>query len=73
VSTVATTAPERVTVALIPKVAVDLRRLQATTGLSGTDIANRAISLYAFLDAQMAAGRRLLLESDGERFAVEMR
>jgi hypothetical protein len=46
---------ERITVALIPKAAEDLSRLQAATGLSKTDIVNRAISLYEFLQAQMDA------------------
>jgi hypothetical protein len=46
-------AAERITVALIPKAADDLSRLQAATGLSKTDIVNRAISLYEFLQAQI--------------------
>lgn len=48
-------ATERITVALIPKAAEDLSRLQANTGLSKTDIVNRAISLYEFLQAQIDA------------------
>ena len=48
-------ATERITVALIPKAAEDLSRLQAATGLSKTDIVNRAISLYEFLQAQIDA------------------
>jgi hypothetical protein len=46
---------DRITVALIPKAAEDLQRLQSTTGLSKTDIVNRAISLYEFLQAQIEA------------------
>jgi hypothetical protein len=46
-------AAERITVALIPKAAEDLLRLQVATGLSKTDIVNRAISLYEFLQAQI--------------------
>lgn len=48
-------AADRITVALVPKAAEDLSRLQATTGLSKTDIVNRAISLYEFLQAQIDA------------------
>jgi hypothetical protein len=48
-------ATERITVALIPKAAEDLSRLQSSTGLSKTDIVNRAISLYEFLQAQIDA------------------
>jgi hypothetical protein len=52
---------ERITVALIPKAANDLRTLQDRTGLSKTDITNRAITLYEFIDAQLRAGTDLLL------------
>jgi hypothetical protein len=55
------TPAERITVALIPKAAEDLQRLQDRTGLSKTDLANRAISLYEFIDAQLSAGRDLLI------------
>ena len=52
---------ERITVALIPKAGEDLQRLQERTSLSKTDITNRAISLYEFIDAQMRAGRDVLI------------
>lgn len=44
---------DRITVALIPKAAEDLHRLQDATGLSKTDIVNRAISLYEFVQSQV--------------------
>jgi hypothetical protein len=46
---------ERITVALISKAAEDLQRLQSATGLSKTDIVNRAISLYGFFQSQIDA------------------
>lgn len=52
---------ERVTVALIPQAGEDLQRLQDRTGLSKTDIVNRAITLYEFFDAQLKAGRDLII------------
>ena len=52
---------DRITVALIPKAAEDLQRLQDRTKLSKTDIANRAISLYEFINSQEQEGRQLLL------------
>ena len=52
---------ERITVALIPKVTVDLARLQERTGLGKTDVVNRAISLYEFIEAQMEVGRDILV------------
>jgi hypothetical protein len=58
---------ERITVGLIPRVVAELERLQEDTGLSKTDLVNRAISLSAYVDAQTAAGRDLLLrDSNGE-------
>ncbi len=52
---------DRVTVALIPKAVEDLQRLQDRTGLSKTDIVNRAISVYEFVDAQVLAGNDLII------------
>jgi hypothetical protein len=56
--------PERITVALIPKAATDLQHLQDRTNLSKTDIVNRAITLYEFVDEQMRAGRDLLIRDN---------
>jgi hypothetical protein len=54
-------AVERITVALIPQSAEDLQRLQDRTSLSKTDIANRAITLYEFIDAQLKAGHDVII------------
>jgi hypothetical protein len=59
------TVADRITVALIPKAAADLQRLQDSTSLSKTDLVNRAISLYEFIDQQMGAGRDLLIRDSG--------
>jgi hypothetical protein len=56
-----TQAHERITVALIPKAGSDLRQLQSRTSLSKTDLANRAITLYEFVDGQLRAGRELII------------
>jgi hypothetical protein len=56
---------ERITVALIPKAVADLQNLQDSTSLSKTDLVNRAISLYEFIDQQMRAGRDLLIRDSG--------
>jgi hypothetical protein len=52
---------ERITVSLIPSAVVGLRRLRARTSLSKTDIANRAIQSYEFLDAQLRSGHDLIV------------
>jgi len=63
---------ERITVALVPKVAEELQRLQSRTNLSKTDLANRAITLYDFIDTQISAGREVLIrdKTTGETQAV---
>jgi len=65
---------ERITVTLIPKAEDDLRRLQERTNLSKTDLANRAITLYEFLDAQLRAGRDLIARDSrtGEAHLVRL-
>ena len=52
---------DRITVALVRKAGEDLQHLQDRTGLSKTDIVNRAISLYEFVDGQVQAGNELLV------------
>ena len=54
-----TEVTDRITVALVEKAAGDLQTLQDRTGLSKTDIVNRAISLYEFVDGQLQAGKAL--------------
>ena len=53
--------PERITITLTPHVAEQLQTLQSSTGLSKTDVVNRAISLYDFTTRQFASGMELLL------------
>jgi hypothetical protein len=57
-------AVDRITVALIPKAGEDLQLLQDRTGLSKTDIANRAITLYEFIDSQLRTGRDVLIRDN---------
>ena len=57
------TGGERITVALVPKAAGGFRSLQERTSMSKTDIVNRGIILYDFIDAQIAAGASVLLRS----------
>lgn len=57
----ATKVAERITVALVPKVADELQRLQERTSLSKTDLANRAITLYEYISDQLSAGKEVLI------------
>ena len=67
-----TTETDRITVALIPKAGADLQHLLDKTGLSKTDLVNRAISLYEFVDESTRAGREVLIhdKTTGETQAV---
>jgi predicted transcriptional regulator len=53
--------PDRITVSLIPRARRELQQLHDKTSLSKTDIVNRAIALYEFIEAQLSAGRAILI------------
>ncbi|WP_424533766.1 hypothetical protein ACOZ38_25875 [Sphaerisporangium viridialbum] len=52
---------ERITTALIPKSSEALQRSLDRTGLTKTDLVNRAIALFDFIDEQLNSGKELLL------------
>jgi hypothetical protein len=54
-------AVERITVALTPQTGEALQRLTERASLSKTDATRRAITLYEFIDAQLRAGREVLI------------
>ena len=62
----------RITVSLVPKAAADLRRAVGRTGLSQTDVANRAVSLYEFIDSELAGGAELIIRKDGQDHVVKL-
>jgi hypothetical protein len=59
------TPVSRITVALIDRAAADLQATHERTQLSKTDIVNRAISLYEYIDAELSAGADLVIRRDG--------
>lgn len=64
---------ERITVALAPRAAGDLRQAAERTGLSKTDIVNRAVSLYEYLDARAGRGDELLVRDPGSGQLTQVR
>jgi len=57
---------DRLNVVLIAPAAQALADLQARTGLKKVDIANRALQIYEFVDAEMRAGKTLaVIDEDG--------
>jgi hypothetical protein len=63
--------PDRITVSLIPRARRDLQQLHDKTSLSKTDIVNRAITLYEFIEAQLSAGQDILIR-DGHTGEVHV-
>lgn len=64
---------DQITVVLVSKAADDLARTRARTRLSATDIVNRAISLYDFLDSVRESGAEVLIRRrDGQNYLVEL-
>ena len=65
---------EQVSIILTAKVAEELRRLQARTGLSQADIINRAVTLYDFVDEQLSRGNQLVIrDAAGKDSEVRIR
>lgn len=60
----------RITVGLIPKAATELDQLVNDSGMTKTDLVNRALTLYAFITERIAAGDHILVR-DGETKEVE--
>jgi len=59
-------ATERYSVTLVPPAVQAIAELTESTGLSKADVINRAVQIYAYLDAQTRGGADLLLrQSDG--------
>ena len=56
-------ATERITVGLICKAMDGLQTLKDRTGLSKTDIVNRAIPLYEFVSDQIDAGHDVIIRN----------
>ena len=59
--------------ALIAEAATDLDKTCKRNRLSRTDVVNRAISLYEFLDEERACGTAVLLRRrDGSIFSLQL-
>jgi hypothetical protein len=65
---------QEITVTLISPALTDLEKTSERQHLSWADIVNRAISLYAFIEGERAAGTELVLcRSDGSTLALDLR
>jgi hemerythrin-like domain-containing protein len=56
---------ERITIGLISPTSKQLEALRESTGMSKTDIVNRAISLYKFIQDHLDKEDELLLKRNG--------
>jgi len=59
------TSSARITMNLSPKAVTALEEVARTSGLTKTDCVNRALQMYAYLEAEMANGSRLVLVRPG--------
>jgi hypothetical protein len=57
---------------LVDKAAADLQITHERTNMSRTDIINRAVSLYEFVDAETRAGAELIIRRDGQDYLVKL-
>ena len=64
-------AVEQITVALVAQAAADLQRTHDRTRLSKTDIVNRALSLYEFIDAELNEGAELIVRRHGRNHLLK--
>ena len=63
----------RITVALVDKAAADLQRTHERTGYSKTNIVNRAVSLYEFIDAELGVkATELIIRRDGKDNIIKL-
>jgi hypothetical protein len=62
----------RITVPLIAKAAADLYDLAAETGLPETDLVNRALTLYAFIESEVRAGAKVTVRRDGRDYEIAL-
>lgn len=64
---------ENVHLPLVDRAALDLAKACRRSRLSPTDVVNRAITLYEFLDQERAAGTEVLLRRpDGSTVSVQL-
>ncbi|MEU3621929.1 hypothetical protein BS329_02745 [Amycolatopsis coloradensis] len=64
---------DRVNVALIAEAVDALGKLQERTGLKKVDLVNRALLVYEFVDAELRAGKQVLLrDPDGQDQLVKI-
>ncbi|MFE2392233.1 hypothetical protein ACFXC0_26255 [Streptomyces althioticus] len=60
-------ANERYSVTLVPPAVEAINKLVEATGLTKTDVINRAVQIYAFLEERMGEGNEVVLRSpEGE-------
>jgi hypothetical protein len=64
-------AATTINVSLAAKAAADLQSVVARTHLSQTDVVNRAVSMYEFIDSELAEGAQLIIRKDGQDYVVK--
>jgi len=63
---------DRISVTLVEQATADLQRTHERTCMSKTDIVNRAVSLYEFVQSELSGGAQLIIRRDGQDYVVEL-
>ncbi|MET8811869.1 hypothetical protein ABZW47_07690 [Streptomyces sp. NPDC004549] len=61
-------ASERYSVTLVPPAVEAIGKLVEVTGLTKTDVINRAVQIYAFLEERMAEGSEVVLRDPNGQY-----
>lgn len=63
---------DRISVTLVEQATADLQSTHERTRMSKTDIVNRAVSLYEFVESELSGGAQLIIRRDGQDYVVEL-
>jgi hypothetical protein len=63
---------DRISVTLVEQATADLQSTHERTRMSKTDIVNRAVSLYDFVESELSSGAQLIIRRDGQDYVVEL-
>ena len=63
---------DRITIGLVEKASADLQSMHERTHMSKTDIVNRAVSFYEFVESELSEGAQLIIRRNGQDYLVEL-
>jgi hypothetical protein len=64
--------PTRITVSLVPAAEESLRQAARQTGLSKTDVVNRALQLYEFINIELSTGADVIVRRGNSEYLIKL-